>query len=80
MALHIRQYGDVLRTLHWDVLRTSVGDVLWRYIKDHMGTSIGRFLETSPGRPRDVILLSGEMVFNPYLTVSMFLEEYTGTL
>ena len=45
-----------------------------------MGTSIGRFLETSPGRPRDVILLSGEMVFNPYLTVSMFLEEYTGTL
>ena len=85
MALHIRQYEDVLRTLHWDVLRTSYFNVLRtsvgvRYIEDHMGTSIARLLETSPGRPLDVILPSGEMVFNPYLTVSMFREEYAGTL
>ena len=80
MALHIRQYGDVLRKLHWNVLRTSyfnvlrtsVGDVLWRYIEDHMGTSIGRFLGTSPGRPWDVILPSGEMVFDPYLPSQHF--------
>ena len=45
-----------------------------------MGTFIARLLETSPGRPLDVILPSGEMVFNPYLTVSMFREEYAGTL
>ena len=65
MTLHIGQYGDVLRTLHWDVLRTSyfnvlrmsgedvlrrsVGDVLWRYIVGLMGTSIGRLLGMSPG-------------------------------
>ena len=57
MALHIGQYKDVLKTLHWNVLRTSyfnvlrtlVGDVPWCYIGDHMGTSIGRRLETSLG-------------------------------
>ena len=67
MALHVGQYGEVPRTSHWDVLRTSyfnvlrtsVGDVPWHYIEDHMGTSIGCFLETSSGRPWDVILPSG---------------------
>ena len=34
-------------------------DVPWRYIEDHMGTSIGRILGASSGRPRDVILPSG---------------------
>ena len=64
MALYIGQYGDVLRTLAWDVLRTSyfnvlstsvkdvfrtlVGDAPWRYKEDHMGTSIGKLLGTSP--------------------------------
>ena len=33
--------------------------VPWRYIEDHMGTSIGRILGASSGRPRDVILPSG---------------------
>ena len=63
LALHIGQYGDVLRTLHWDVLRMSyfsllrasvedllrtlVGDVINRYVMDHMGMSIGRLLRTS---------------------------------
>ena len=66
MALHIEQYGDILRTLHWDILRMSyfnalrtsvadilrtlVGDVPWRYLEDHMGTSIGGLLSTSSGR------------------------------
>ena len=78
MALHVGEYGHVLRTLHWDVLSTSyfnvlrtsvevvfktlVGDVPWRYIENHMGTSIGRLLGTSPGRPRDVVLPSGEYI------------------
>ena len=73
--LHIGQYGDVLRTLHWDVLRTSYfnvfktsvgdafsmsgGDVPWRCIEDHMGMSIGHLLGTSTGRPREIILPSG---------------------
>ena len=35
-------------------------EVPWRYIKGHMGTSIGRLLGTSSGRPRDVILPSGK--------------------
>ena len=77
MALHIGQYGDVPRTLRWyvlrtlylnvlrtsveDVLRTSIGDIPWRYIEDHMGTSIGRLLMTSSGRPRDLILPSGNI-------------------
>ena len=34
-------------------------DVPWRYIEDHMGTSIGRILGASSGRPRDVIFPSG---------------------
>ena len=67
LALHIGQYGDVPRMLRWyvlrtlveDVLRTSIGDIPWRYIEDHMGTSIGRLLMTPSGRPRDVILPSG---------------------
>ena len=78
MALHIGQFGDVLKTLHWDVLRTScfnvlrtsvedilrtsVGNVTSRYTEDHMGTSIGRFLETSSGSPPDVIFPSGYVV------------------
>ena len=57
-ALRTLQW-DVLRTSVKDVLRTSVGDVPWRYIEDHMRTSIELLLGTSPGRPRDVILLSG---------------------
>ena len=76
MVLHIGQYGDVFRTLHWDVigtsyfnvlrtsvedvLRTSIGDVPWRYIEEHMETSIGCFLGTSPARSRDVNLPSGQ--------------------
>ena len=75
VALHIGWYGDLLREIHWDVLRTSyfsvlrtsaedvlrtlLGEVPWRYIEDHMVTSIGRLLGTSSGRPRDVILSSG---------------------
>ena len=75
MVLYIRQYVDVLRTLHWDVprmsyfnvlrtlveevLRTSVGNVPWRYIEDHVEMSVGRRLETSSGRPRDVIVQGG---------------------
>ena len=73
MALHIGQYEDVPRTLHWnilrtsyfnvlwtsveDILRTSVGDVPWRYIVDHRGISWDVFW----GRPRDVILPIGSM-------------------
>ena len=34
-------------------------DVPWRYKEDHMGTSIGRILGTSSGRPQDLILPSG---------------------
>ena len=60
-ALHIGQYGDVLRTSYFNVLRTSVGDVPWRYTEDHLRTSIGRLLETSSG-PRDLILPSGKML------------------
>ena len=60
-------YWDVLRTSYFNVQRMSVEDVLWtsaddvpwRYIEDHMGMSIGRLLETSSRRPRDVILPSG---------------------
>ena len=79
MALHIGQYGDVLRTLAWDVLgtsyfnvlstsvedvfRTLVGDVPWRYKEDHMGTSIGNLLGTSWGRPRDVVLPAGKVLW-----------------
>ena len=59
MELHIRQYGDILRTSYFNVLRASVEDIPWRYIEDHMGTSIGRLFWTSPGRPLDVILPSG---------------------
>ena len=75
IALHIGQYGDVLRTLHWVILRTShfnvlrtsvenvlresVQDIPWRYIEDHIETFIGRFLGKFSGRPRDVILPSG---------------------
>ena len=78
MALHVGEYGHILRTLYWDVLRASyfnvlwtsvevvlrtlVGDVPWRYIEDHVGTSIGRLLGMSPGRPQDVVLLSGEYI------------------
>ena len=50
MALHTVQYGDVLRTSYFNVQRTSAADVPWHYIEDHMGTSIGRLLETSSGR------------------------------
>ena len=58
LTLHIGQYGDVLRMLHWEVLRTSsfsflrtsVGNISWHYIENHLGTS--------SGRPRDVILSS----------------------
>ena len=87
MALHIGQYGDVLRTLAWEVLRTLawdvlrtsyfnvlstsvedvfrtlVGDVPWRYKEDHMGTSIGNLLGTSWGRPRDVVLPAGKVLW-----------------
>ena len=65
MALYTGRYGNVLRMLHWEVLRTShfsvlrtsvedvprtlVWDLLWPYIEDHMGKSIGRYLETSSG-------------------------------
>ena len=41
-----------------DVLKTSAWDVPLRYIEDHKGTSIGHFLVTFSGRPRDVILPS----------------------
>ena len=34
MALHIAQYGDVLRTLHWDVVRTSYCKVVRTLVKD----------------------------------------------
>ena len=69
MALHIGQYGDVLRTLHWDVLRvsffdvlwTSVGEVPWLYVEDHIGKSIGHLLGTFSVRPGDVILSSGKV-------------------
>ena len=52
--LHIGQYEDVLRTLHWDGLRTSYFNVgkgrpksLDRgHIQDHMGMSIGRLFGT----------------------------------
>ena len=73
--LHIGQYRDVLRTLHWDVLRTSYfgilstlvknvlrtlgGDVFWRYIEGHMEMSIGHLLGKSSGRPPDKILPRG---------------------
>ena len=79
LALHIGQYGDVLRTLHWDVLRMSyfsllrasvedllrtlVGDVINRYVMDHMGMSIGRLLRTSSRLPWGVILPSGYVLF-----------------
>ena len=61
LALHVRQYGNVLRTLQWDVLvtsyfvvlRTSNKDVPWRYIHDQIGTSKGHLL--GRGRPQDVI-------------------------
>ena len=70
MTLHIGQYRHVHRTLHWDVLRTSyfnvlrtsVGDVPWRHIEDHMATSIRRLSGTSPGRPWDVLLASGDYI------------------
>ena len=51
--------GRVLTTSYFNVLRTYVGDVPWHYIEDHTGTSIGRLLETSSGRPRDLVLPSG---------------------
>lgn len=41
-------YLDVLRTKVMDVLRTPIWDV--PCIEDHMGTFIGRLLETSTGR------------------------------
>ena len=67
MSLHLRQYGDVLRMLHWDVLKTPyfnvlgtlAGDVPWRYIEDHIETSVRCLLGTDSGRPWDVILPSG---------------------
>ena len=75
MALHIGQYGDVLRTLHWDVFRTSyfnvlrtsvedvlrtlVGDAPLRYIEDNMED---RPLGTPSIRSRDVILPSRHSV------------------
>ena len=46
-------------TLVEEVLRTSVGNVPWRYIEDHVEMSVGRRLETSSGRPRDVIVQGG---------------------
>ena len=41
-------YLEVLRTKVMDVLRTPIWDV--PCIEDHMGTFIGRLLETSTGR------------------------------
>ena len=60
-ALHIRYYGDILRTLQWDTFRTLYfevqrtyveddRDVPWKYIEAHMGTSIGPILRTSSER------------------------------
>ena len=60
LELNIKPYRDVLITSAGDVFKTLVGDVPWHYIEDHMGTSIGRLLGTSSGRPQDVILTSGK--------------------
>ena len=51
-------YFNVQRTSLEDALRATEGDVPWRYIEGHIRTSIERLLETSSGRPRDVILPS----------------------
>ena len=63
MAFHIGHYGDVLRTSYFSVERALAGDAPWHYIEDHMGTFIGRLLGTFSGRPRDVILRSGDTLF-----------------
>ena len=67
-TLHIGQYGDVIRTLHWTSLgrhiSTLVGDTPWRCIENHKGTFIGRVLGTSSGHPRDVSLLIGKELLN----------------
>ena len=68
-------YFKVLRTLVVDVLRTSVGDVPWCYIEDHMGTSIGRFLETSSIRPQDVSLPSGHSTKKAYININSLLSK-----
>ena len=59
----LRHPQDVIFQCSKDVGKESpqdiAWDVPWRYIEDHMGTSIGRILGASSGRPRDVILPSG---------------------
>ena len=91
LALHIGQYGDVLRTLHWDVLRMSyfsllrgsvedllrtlAGDVPNRYVMDHMGMSIGRLLRTSSRCPRYDILPSGYVLF--FLFEKFFCKHFS---
>ena len=67
-------YFNVLRVLAEDVLRTLVGDVPWRYIEDHTGTSKGYLLETSSGRPRDVILQGG------YIDSSYWIKKKKATI
>ena len=87
LVLHIRQYGDILRTLHWDVrdvlrssffniLRTLVRDVHWHYVQEHMGTSIGCHLGTSSGCPQDLILPSRSLVSNQS---HQFMLDITGS-
>ena len=44
---------------YFNGLRTSIGDVPWHYTEDHIGTSIGRLLGVSSGRPQNLILPSG---------------------
>ena len=51
LELNTRPYGNVLIKSAGEVLKTSVGDVPWRYIRDSMGTSIGRIL----GRLQDIL-------------------------
>lgn len=66
LALHIGNYREVFRTLHWgvlrmsyfnvlrpfvkNILRTLAGNIPWRYTQNHISASIGRLLETSSGR------------------------------
>ena len=68
-------YFNVLRMSVEQVLRMSVGDVPWCYIEDHMGTSIGRFLETSSIRPQDVSLPSGHSTKKAYININSLLSK-----